>query len=158
MLALGIEGSIADEANLPDVFNRIPSLISWLRNDLDPPLQAMIGQHKSPSDFTSHPPAYAVEDDDGTTLWQSAWEFLDTHGTPIHIQLAIREDAATTVAVLVNGEEQFHGTPPWILHREHGDSVDAALDRYERDVFYQSILDAVRRGVMSTYLFPPRDA
>ncbi len=157
VLALGIEGSIADESNLPDVFNRIPSLISWLRNDLDPPLQAMIGQHKSPSDFTSHPPAYAVADEAGTTVWQSTWEFRDTHGTPILIELAIREDADTSVAVLVNGDEAFRGTPPWILHRERGDPIDPALDRYERDVFYQSILDAIRRGVMNTYLFPPRE-
>ncbi len=156
ILALGIEGSITNETNLPDVFNRIPSLISWLRNDLDPPLQSMIGQHRSPTDLTSHPPAYAVTDDRGTTVWQSTWEFHDTHGTPIIIELAIRENAATSVAVLINGDERFRGTPPWILHRERNDPADPALDRYERDVFYQAILDAIRRGVMDTYRFPPQ--
>ena len=79
--------------------------------------------------------------------WERGWRLVEATGVVIKVTLFVEQHNDSNVTVRVGSESVAEGVPPWIQHRERGETVPPSVDQSERRLFYRFIEENITASV-----------
>jgi hypothetical protein len=130
--------------DLPPVEKRWASLLRWMTKELDEPIRDLMDRRRplAQEPLTATGDVQLAEGSRGTWTWRwGSGEGAD-RDAPV-VTISVDEASDDVVVVTVNNQVVHSEKPPWILHRQQGESVDPATDASEREGFVHRIVSSI---------------
>jgi len=126
----------------PDINNRAPSLVEWMRVRLDDGVRNVVARSGQGS-VTRKTPVHLVRQPDGVRAWVSEWwvDEGEPHAFPISIR--IDEQHQSQVMLCVAGQVVATSVPPWVRRHEERHPTDRLTSEREAQDYYDAQLTAV---------------
>lgn len=140
LVAVGQEG--IQKGHLPELENRVPSLVYCVGRDLDADMMNLLGQlaDRHSGESVASEPVSLVTGGGRTQerRWERNWKIFSHTGISRRVTVQVLESDPTSVMVRVDRELVDTGIPPWISLRG-----SASTEKEERDQFYGRIRERV---------------
>lgn len=143
---------------LPELDNRVPSLVYWVGRDLDsdvPVILATLVNQVEGESLVVEP--VALVSGGGRTSerrWERNWKVLSHTGITQKVTLQVVEGAPTDVVLRVGQVVVAREKPPWIAAREAGVQLDPEEDALQRRAFYRRLHDAITAALSREEALP----
>ena len=137
--------------HLPELDNRVPSLVYWVGRDLDADVPALLVARMDPAlgeSLVVEPVALVTGG--GRTQqrrWERNWKIVSHTGISERVTVAVHEDAPTTVVLRVGQREVRSAEPPWIRAHADAGTDDPEVDAVGRRSFYRELHNAVASAI-----------
>jgi hypothetical protein len=147
--AVGFE-AIA-RGHLPELGNRVPSLVHWVGSDLDTDVCDLLGRATDTrvgETLVTEPVTLVTGG--GRTMqrrWERNWKLVSHTGISDRVTLQVHEDEPITVVVRVGQRDVVKAVPPWIQAHALGETLSADQDAAMRRGFYRAIHNAMVAAV-----------
>jgi hypothetical protein len=156
VIAVGQE--LIQAGHLPELDNRVPSLVYWVGRDLDTDVPVIL--------------ATLLNEGDGETLvvdpvalvagggrnserrWERNWKVVSHVGISQKVTLQVVEGEPNDVVLRVGSVVVARETPPWIVAREEGRELEPEQDHAERRAFYHRLHDAITAALSAEKALP----
>jgi hypothetical protein len=145
VIAIGAEA--LQRGHLPELDNRVPSLVYWVGRDLDqdvPTILAGLVNSRAGESLVVDPVALVTGG--GRTSarrWERNWKVVSHTGIAERVTLQVLEDEPTELVVRVGQKIVAHEVPPWIAERAAGGAPDGVGDDGLRRTFYVRLHNAI---------------
>lgn len=139
-----------EQAIMPDLENRAPSLVNWVGHDVEQVIQDIVTGYRAQlgTDRLIADPVHMVFlGPERARVWERSWKLVDHTGWSLRVALEVDELRDTVVAVRVGRNVVARMTPPWIDARMRGEVVPPDLDAQHRADFYRGIASAVAQAI-----------
>jgi hypothetical protein len=144
--------------HLPELENRVPSLVYWVGRDLDTDIPVILATMVRESDGeTVVVDPVALVSGGGRTSerrWERNWKVLSHTGVSQRVTLQVIEGQPTDVVLRVGQVVVAQETPPWIAAREAGIELEPGQDATERRAFYRRLHDAITAALAAEEALP----
>jgi hypothetical protein len=80
--------------------------------------------------------------------WERTWKLASHEGDQRRVSLVVEEANDHEVVVKVGSNVVDRLVPPWIAHRQRGETVTPEDDLREREQLNKHVLEAVERGLL----------
>lgn len=143
---------------LPELENRVPSLVYWVGRDLDadvPVILATVVNAEGGESLVVDP--VALVSGGGRTTerrWERNWKVVSHTGISQKVTLQVNEGAPTEIVLRVGQVVVAAEKPPWIAAREAGRVLDAEQDAIQRRAFYRRLHDAITEALRREEALP----
>jgi hypothetical protein len=140
----------AEQAIMPDLENRAPSLVNWVGHDIEQVIQDIVTGYRSElgTDRLIADPVHLVFlGPERARVWERSWKLVDHTGWSLRVALEVDELRDTEVAVRVGRNVVARMTPPWIEARRRGEVVEPEVDAEQRAGFYRGLATAVASAI-----------
>jgi hypothetical protein len=140
----------ADQAVMPDLENRAPSLVNWVGREVEQVIQEIVTGYRAKlgTDRLIADPVHLVFlGPERARVWERSWKLVDHTGWSLRVALEVDEMRDTEVAVRVGRNVVARMTPPWIEARQRGEVVAPDTDAENRAGFYRGIATAVASAI-----------
>jgi hypothetical protein len=156
VIAVGNEALVA--GHLPELDNRVPSLVYWVGRDLDadvPVILATMIDESSGETLVVDPVALVAGGGrPADRRWERNWKVISHTGISQKVTLQVVEGQPTDVVLRVGRVVVATETPPWIAAREAGAPFDPNKDIIERRAFYRRLHDAITAALTAEEALP----
>ena len=124
---------------LPPIGKRWASLLRWMTKELDEPIRDLMDRRRPDAGelIVATGGIEAADAPRGTWTWQWA-----SQPTPA-VVISVDEANDDLVVVAVNGQVVHTEKPPWIVHRQEGEEVEAGTDARERESYVHRIVASI---------------
>jgi hypothetical protein len=139
-----------EEAPLPDVDNRAPSLVNWVGRRLGAGVQAILQDRAGRDDtmrVVSVPVHLVFRGRDRARVWERTWACADHVGHHHAVTLAVAEERPDELMLRVGDTLLARVVPPWITARRAGADVSREADTVQRHDFYESLRHLIAEAV-----------
>jgi hypothetical protein len=148
----GVVGALAgaEQAIMPDLENRAPSLVNWVGRDVEQVIQDIVTSYRSQlgTDRLVADPVHMVFlGPERARVWERSWKLVDHTGWSLRVGLEVDELRDTEVAVRVGRNVVARMTPPWIEARLQGQQLSPEVDAEQRAEFYRGIAAAAAAAI-----------
>jgi hypothetical protein len=156
VIAVGQE--LLQAGHLPELDNRVPSLVYWVGRDLDsdvPVILATVLNQNDGETLVVDPVALVAGG--GRTSerrWERNWKVLSHVGISQKVTLLVTEGEPNDIVLRVGSVVVARETPPWIAAREAGRELDPEQDNSERRAFYHRLHDAISAALSAEKALP----
>ena len=137
--------------HLPELDNRVPSLVYWVGRDLDSDVPVILATIINKSDNVSlmvDPVALVAGGGrQDARRWERNWKVVSHTGISQRVTLQVMEGEPEDIVLRVGQVVVLREKPPWITAREEGDSPEFALESNERRAFYHRLHDAITHAL-----------
>lgn len=154
--------AVGDEAvgvgRLPELDNRVPSLVYWVGRDLDSDIPVILATliHETEGEVLVVDPVALVHG--GGRLserrWERNWKVLSHTGISQKVTLQVLEGDPTDIVLRVGQVVVARETPPWIAAHEAGWEFAPDQDVVERRAFYDRLHDAITAALAAEEAVP----
>jgi hypothetical protein len=149
VIAIGDEG--LQQGHLPELENRVPSLVYWVGRDLDadvPVILAATLNEKDGEAILVDPVALVAGGGRSSERrWERNWKVFSHTGISQKVTLQVVEGAPTEVVLRVGHAVVATEKPPWITARDDGRELDVEQDAVQRRAFYRRLHDAITEAL-----------
>lgn len=147
--------AVGDEAmergHLPELDNRVPSLVYWVGRDLDSDVPVILAAlvHEEQGETVLVDPVALVSGGGRSSerRWERNWKVVSHTGISQKVTLQVVEGAPTDVVLRVGQVVVATEKPPWIAAREAGEELDVEQDVVRRRAFYRRLHDAITEAL-----------
>ena len=154
--------AVGDEAlaagHLPELDNRVPSLVYWVGRDLDSDVPVILATmiHDSDAETLVVDPVALVHG--GGRLserrWERNWKVISHIGISQRVTLQVLEGQPTDIVLRVGQFVVARETPPWVAAREAGWELEPSEDTAQRHAFYARLTDAISAALGRVQVLP----
>ena len=145
---------------LPDVDSRAPALVSWMSNELDARIRAVL-RKVAPSGtpkLVTDPVHQVFTPGMAARRWVMAWKLVD-HVSVLHrVSLEVDEGNDCVVRAVVNADLIGEAVPPWIERRRQGLDTTPDADAEQRKAFHDALFRSIELMVTRQEVAPRRKA
>lgn len=156
VIAVGEE--LLRAGHLPELENRVPSLVYWVGRDLDADVPHILAAlvHEEQGETLVVAPVALVAGGGRTTerRWERNWKVISHTGVSQRVTLQVVEGQPTDVVLRVGQVVVAHETPPWIAARLRGHELAPDEDLVERQAFYRRLHDAISAALAAEERLP----
>ena len=148
----GVVGALsgAEQAVMPDLENRAPSLVNWVGRDVEQVIRDLVsgyGDRLHTDRLVADPVHLVFLGPERARVWERSWKLVDHTGWSLRVALEVDEVRDTEVAVRVGRNVVARMTPPWIEARQRGESLSPEDDAGNRAEFYRGIATRVSSAI-----------
>jgi hypothetical protein len=148
----GVVGALAgaEQAIMPDLENRAPSLVNWVGRDVEQVIQEIVSGYRvqlGTDKLVADPVHLVFMGPERARVWERAWKLVDHNGWSMRVAIEVDELRDTVVAVRVGRNVVARMTPPWIEARLRGEQLPAEVDAEQRAEFYRGIAAAAASAI-----------
>jgi hypothetical protein len=148
----GVVGALggAEQAIMPDLENRAPSLVNWVGRDVEQVIQEIVSGYRSQlgtDRLVADPVRMVFLGPERARVWERSWKLVDHTGWSLRVALEVDEMRDTEVAVRVGRNVVARMTPPWIEARLRGEQLPPDVDAEQRAEFYRGLAAAVTSAI-----------
>jgi hypothetical protein len=148
----GVVGALGGEqqAAMPDLENRAPSLVNWVARDVEEVIREIVAGHGAElgtDRLIADPVRLVFLGPERLRVWERSWKLVAHTGWSLRVSLEVDEARDTEVAVRVGRNVVVRMTPPWIAARMRGERLDDGTDAALRDAFYRELTASVAGAV-----------
>ena len=136
---------------LPDLENRAPSLVGWMARQIDAEVWRLMLRELDAAaggQLIADPVTLVFIGVERQRAWERAWKLATHEGDKHRVSLVVEEANDHEVVVKVGANVVDRVVPPWIAHRQVGETVTPEEDMREREALNQRVLEAVERGLL----------
>jgi hypothetical protein len=156
VIAVGQEA--LDAGHLPELDNRVPSLVYWVGRDLDTDIPVILATviDESGGETLVVDPVALVAGGGRTTerRWERNWKVVSHVGISQKVTLQVLEGAPDDIVLRVGSVVVARETPPWIAAHDKGKALDPDDDHAERRAFYRRLHDAISAALVAEKALP----
>lgn len=156
VIAVGQEALQA--GHLPELENRVPSLVYWVGRDLDTDVPVILATLLNENDGESLvvDPVALVAGGGRTSerRWERNWKVVSHVGISQKVTLQVVEGEPDDVVLRVGSVVVARETPPWIAAHNAGNDLDPDDDHAERRAFYRRLHDAITAALSAEAALP----
>ncbi|HEY8676335.1 MAG TPA: hypothetical protein VIO13_10275 [Candidatus Dormibacteraeota bacterium] len=154
--------AVGDEAlaagHLPELDNRVPSLVYWVGRDLDsdvPVILATVVKESDNETLIVDPVALVAGGGrTGVRRWERNWKVISHIGISQRVTLQVLEGQPTDIVLRVGQVVVVREKPPWIAARDAGRDLELDQDIVERRAFYARLHDAITAALAAEHALP----
>lgn len=144
--------------HLPELDNRVPSLVFWVGRDLDADvpqiLAARVREAEGETMVVDPVALVAGGGRTGERRWERNWKVLSHTGISQRVTLQVVEGQPTDVVLRVGQVVVAQETPPWIAARLAGHELGPDQDLVQRQAFYRRLHDAITAALAAGERLP----
>ena len=136
---------------LPDLDNRAPSLVGWMARQIDADVWRLMLRELDAAaggQLIADPVTLVFIGVERQRAWERAWKLATHEGDQRRVSLVVEEANDHEVVIKVGSNVVDRLVPPWIAHRQRGETVTPEDDLREREQLNQHVLEAVERGLL----------
>lgn len=156
VIAVGQEALNA--GHLPELDNRVPSLVYWVGRDLDtdiPVILATVIDDSAGESLVVDPVALVAGGGRATERrWERNWKVVSHTGISQKVTLQVLEGEPDDIVLRVGNVVVARETPPWIAAHAEGQTLDPDDDHAERRAFYRRLHDAISAALTAEEALP----
>ncbi len=148
----GVVGALntTEQAIMPDLENRAPSLVNWVGRDVEQVIRDLVTGYRDrlgTERMIADPVHLVFLGPERARVWERSWKLVDHTGWSLRVALEVDEVRDTEVAVRVGRNVVARMTPPWIEARQRGELVSVEDDAAHRAEFYRGIAAQVASAI-----------
>jgi len=156
VIAVGEEAIAA--GHLPELENRVPSLVYWVGRDLDSDVPVILATLIKESDNESlmvDPVALVAGGGrHDVRRWERNWKVVSHTGISQRVTLQVLEGEPEDIVLRVGQVVVLREKPPWITAREESEDPEVAGESNERRAFYRRLTDAITHALDAQKALP----
>ncbi len=152
LVAIGSQG--LDRGHLPELDNRVPSLVYWVGRDLEEDipvmLKAVMDEQGGETMAADRVTLVAGGGRTAERRWERGWKNISHTGIGERITIQVIESSPTEVVVRVGGKLVHEETPPWIANRPTEPGLVRGDAEELNAAFYLRLREAIRGALRVT--------
>lgn len=150
-------GKHPDPLGMPDIDNRAPSLVNWIAGQINGPVVAELQQLRhGEQQIVQQPGVLVAHDRNRRARYEHAWKIVETTGAIAAVTLFVHEDSPDLVQVRVGAGVVAEGIPPWIERRRLNIVVSPEVDKSQRELFYNFLMEHIHTALQEVHQLDAR--
>lgn len=126
----------------PPLHNRGASLLRWMLKELDAPMRELLTKNAGAGAIITTGRTYE-DRDPAQRAWAWFWQRQGGGVPGVTVIMSVEEEADDYVVVHVDDHMVLREKPPWIGHHQNDETVDPAIDAWERREYEKEIIERV---------------
>jgi hypothetical protein len=148
---IAIGGEETRRTALPELENRVPSLVYWVGRDMDADVRSLLQRlvNAAAGEGLAADPVTLVSGGgrNAERRWEQNWKILSHTGFRHRVTVQVLEVAPVEIAIRVGQRLLVRETPPWIGYHLRGEDVEGDVDAVARTAFYVRLHQAISKAL-----------